>query len=138
MTNVGMAVTGIGVACGAVGSYFEGMGLQSVADAFNGIGTAVTTVGGIMTGLGGVLTFLKPMFASTITQAYAIAAGKNVESAGWFASAVGAIAAQTALSPVLVITLLLTAAILVLVGAIVALVAIFNAIKKSTPEAKLE
>jgi hypothetical protein len=93
MTNVGMAVTGIGMACGAVGSYFEGMGLQGVADAFNGVGKVVTTVGGIMTGLGGVLTFLKPIFASTITQAYALAAGKKVESAGWFASAVGAIAA---------------------------------------------
>ena len=138
MVNVGMAVTGVGLAFGAMGSVFEEMGLNGVAEAFNGIGTVLTTVGGVVSTVGGVLGFLNTILTSNIFASLSVAAANVVQSGSWLGVAVSAIVAQTAMSPLLVITLMIAAAILALVAVVLILVAVFKAIKNSTPEAKLE
>ena len=138
ITNVGMAMTGIGMACGAVGMALDEMGLEEEAEIVNGLGTAITTVGGVMTSLGGIMTFMKPMMATLIAQTYAAAAGNMVEGTSIFAKAAAWLVLQTAMSPVLAITLVLIGALLALVAVVAIVIAIFKAVKNSTPEAKLE
>ena len=138
VTNAGLAITGAGLAFGAMGSVFESMGLDGVAEGFNTVGTVLTTVGGIVTAVGGVMTFLNAIMAGGTIASLAQSAANVAQSGSWLGVAISAIVAQTAMSPLLVITLMIVAAIIALVAIVLILVAVFNAIKNSTPEAKLE
>jgi phage-related minor tail protein len=92
------------------GGVLSSLGLEEAGEAFSSLGQVITIVGGALTALGAIV----PAVVSVLS-----AAGITLEASFW---------------PILVIGL----AIAALVGTVVLLIASFKALKKVTPEGRLE
>ena len=108
------AITMLGVGIGVVGQMFEEAGLEEVGEGFQKFGNIITFVGGAI----GTLVPIVSLLGTTVT-----VAGEKMTIAGYMA--------QGAWWPVLLIGLAIAAII-------TTIILVANAIKKASPEYKLE
>ena len=119
------ALIGVGMGIGMVGSAFESLGMDEVAEGFNKASQIFSTTGAVLGILPPIISFITACFPGM---------GAASAAAGGTAAASGA-AASSAWSIVGVIVLIVIAAIVVALAVILIVMA---AIKNASPEKKLE
>lgn len=114
ISNAGQKIAGVGVAASMLGGIFEELGLTELGEAFSTVGQYVTVFGSSLMAIGPMVsTFGKTAMGWSL----------KLQAAGW----------STQMAWIWIV------AIIAAVVALIALVAImFNNIKNSSPEAKLE
>ena len=125
ISSASSALMGIGMGLGMVGSAFESLGMEEVAEGFNKASQIFSTTGAILGIIPPILTLIQTLFPGV--GASSAAAGATATTAGTTASA--------AWSIVGVIVLIVIAAIVVALAVILLIMA---AVHNASPEKKLE
>lgn len=125
ISGASSALMGIGMGLGMVGSAFESLGMEGVAEGFNKASQIFSTTGAILGIIPPILTLLQTLFPGV---------GASSAAAGGTATAAGT-AASSAWSIVGIIILIVIAAIVVALAVILIIMA---AVQNASPEKKLE